>query len=139
VLWQRVSGVLVLQERLRERLRKQGEGDETPDGENEPSKIECEARRIIRAHLTEPDFDVSTLASEMAMSRSSLYRVFNDETDTTPAALITEVRMEQAKTLLRNEEGTVTQVAYAVGFDQLSSFSRAFREYAGHSPSAVAA
>jgi signal transduction histidine kinase/DNA-binding response OmpR family regulator/ligand-binding sensor domain-containing protein len=144
VLRQRVSGVVVLQERLRERLRAEEALPEDSPAEADAtdarrSEVEQEARRVIREHLAEPDFDASALASAMAMSRSSLYRTFGDETDTTPSALITEVRMERAKDLLRNGEGTVTQVAYAVGFDQLSSFSRAFREYAGHPPSAVAA
>ena len=144
VLRQRVGGVIVLQERLRERLRAEAAlpSDEPPAetaATDARSEVEREARRVIREHLAEPDFDASTLASELAMSRSSLYRAFNDDTDTTPSALITEVRMERAKALLRDGEGTVTQVAYAVGFDQLSSFSRAFRDYAGHPPSAVAA
>lgn len=138
VLRQRVGGVIVLQERLRERLRVEAATESTDPAEAR-SEVEQEARRVIREHLGEPDFDVSALASEMAMSRSSLYRAFDDETDTTPSAHITEVRMERARLLLRNDEGTVTQVAYAVGFDQLSSFSRAFREYAGHPPSAVGA
>ena len=141
VLRQRVGGVIMLQERLRERLRVESasSADEATGPAEARSEVEQEARRVIREHLAESDFDASALAAEMAMSRSSLYRAFDDETDTTPSALITEVRMERAKILLSNDEGTVTQVAYAVGFEQLSSFSRAFREYAGHPPSAVTA
>lgn len=141
VLRQRVGGVIVFQERLRERLREEmkaapasAEGDAAGR-----SEFERAAREVIREHLTDPGFDVEALATEMAMSRSTLYRSFKEKTDTTPSALITEVRMERAKTLLRNGEGTVTQVAYAVGFNRLSSFSRSFREYAGHPPSTVAA
>jgi signal transduction histidine kinase/DNA-binding response OmpR family regulator/ligand-binding sensor domain-containing protein len=140
VLRQRVGGVVVLQERLRERLRAEIEAappsPDAPDAAT--SAVEREARQAIEQHLTDPDFDVDALAEALAVSRSTLYRRFREQTDTTPSALITEVRMERARALLRDGEGTVTQVAYAVGFDQLSSFSRAFREYAGQPPSAVA-
>jgi signal transduction histidine kinase/DNA-binding response OmpR family regulator len=142
VLQQRVGGVIAFQERLRKRLRAQLKAESSSKDHNESdqcSEFERRARSVIHEHLTDPDFDVETLAAEMAMSRSTLYRTFKDETDTTPSALITEVRMERAKTLLQNEEGTVTQIAYAVGFDQLSSFSRTFREYTGHPPSTVIA
>ena len=145
VLRQRVEGVVALQQRLRDRLREElqdGGGDQTErtGGEDEQrSELEQEARRIIREHLTDTDFDTEALAEAMAMSRATLYRRFKENVDQTPADLITAVRMDEAETLLRNGEGNVTQVAYAVGYDRLAAFSRAFREYAGHPPSDVAA
>jgi len=144
VLQQRVEGVVALQERLRDRLQEERRdeaverADDAQNREQEQSELEREARRVIREHLTDSGFDTTALAEQMAMSRSALYRAFDEETDTTPSALITEVRMERATELLRDGEGTVTQVAYAVGYNTLSSFSRAFREYVGQSPSTVA-
>jgi AraC-like DNA-binding protein len=71
------------------------------------------------------------------MSRSTLYRKLRDASDHTPSSLLTAVRIETARTLL--EEGEpVTQVAYAVGYDTLSTFSRVFREETGTPPSAYA-
>ncbi len=141
VLQQRVEGVVALQQRLRERLQEEfRDADETIiDGAPDQSDIEREARRVIREHIPDADFNTAALAEQMAMSRTALYRAFDEQTDTTPSALITEVRMTTATKLLRKGEGTVTQVAYAVGYDTLSSFSRAFREHAGQSPSAVSA
>jgi AraC-like DNA-binding protein len=127
-------------ERLRDRLRNdlESETETQPDDDtSEPADIETEARPIIREHLPDPDFGVDVLAEKMAMSRSGLYRAFDEHTDHTPSDLITELRMEKAAELLEDGEGSVTQVAYAVGYERLSSFSRAFRKHAGHSPSAV--
>ncbi len=136
VLLQRVEGIITLQERLRDQV--QEEVDETEaDEKTANSELEREARRAIHEHLANPDFDATALAEQLAMSRSALYRAFEEQTDTTPSALITEERMKRAQELLREERGTVTQVAYAVGYERLSSFSRAFRSYAGHPPSAV--
>ena len=138
VLLQRVGGVITFQKRLRERLRAELGAAEPDAGETSvDSEIERKARRAVQEHLTRPDFDAEALADELAMSRSALYRAFKKQTDTTPSALITDERMKQAASLLRDERGTVTQVAYAVGYERLSSFSRAFRSYAGQPPSAV--
>jgi len=144
VLHQRVGGVITLQERLRDHLREELSADEVepseaPDSTDDQSDVEREARTIIREHLPDPDFEVNDLAEKMAMSRSALYRTFNEHTDQTPSELITEMRMEKAVELLRDGKGTITQVAYAVGYERHSSFSRAFREHTGQAPSTLTA
>jgi signal transduction histidine kinase/DNA-binding response OmpR family regulator len=153
VLRQRVGGVLALQERLRRRLRDElrgrgadGEANRTAASASggrasgEPASrgpVETKARTAIRDHLTDPDFGVGALAQAVSMSRSTLYRKLKAETQKTPATLIRTVRMEMARSLLREGE-PATQVAYAVGYASLSSFSRAFKEDAGRTPSEFA-
>ena len=75
------------------------------------------------------------LAEALGVSRSTLCRRLKAEADLTPSALITDVRLAEAQSLL-DEGEPVTQVAYAVGYDTLSTFSRVFREQTGTSPSA---
>jgi signal transduction histidine kinase/DNA-binding response OmpR family regulator len=143
VLEQRVGGVLTLQQRLRRRL--EAELQEAPDGPTDASpapeerpEIERRARAIVRRHLTDPDFGATDLAEDMAMSRSTLYRKLRAETEHTPSGLIRQVRLAKAKSLLRDGE-QVTQVAYAVGYETLSSFSHVFAEEVGTPPSTYAA
>jgi len=143
VLRQRVGGVLTLQERLRRRLREQLR-DKAPTTNADPetaerSDFERKARETIRQHLSDPDFDVEALAEALHMSRSTLYRRFRERTDTSPADLITQLRIEQAATLLREDEGTATQVAYAVGYQRLADFSDQFEDITGVRPSRYAA
>jgi AraC-like DNA-binding protein len=54
---------------------------------------------------------------------------------TTPSRFVRGVRVECAAELLRQGAGSVTEVAYAVGFASLSYFSRAFQERFGVAPS----
>ena len=54
--------------------------------------------------------------------------------DPSPAAFIRTIRLEQAA-LLRDEQGTVSEVAYAVGFKSISHFSQTFRKRYGVNPS----
>jgi DNA-binding response OmpR family regulator len=139
VLRQRVGGVLTLQQRLRRRLEEElQEAEDEPDdaADEERPEIVREARREAREHLADPAFDVSALAEKMAMSRSTLYRKLKDASDYTPSSLLTEVRIEMARDLLTDGE-PVTQVAYAVGYERLSTFSSVFSEHVGEPPSAV--
>jgi hypothetical protein len=60
------------------------------------------------------------------------------ELDATPSQLfIRTVRVEHAAELLERGAGSVTEVAYAVGFNSLSHYHRCFRERFGASPVAV--
>jgi AraC-like DNA-binding protein len=103
---------------------------------------ECEfvrtVREAIEEHLADPDLDVDRLADAVAVSRSTLYRRLKDEIGTPPSEFIRQVRLEHGARLLREEKGTVSEVAYAVGFSSLSYFSRSFREHVGQSPSEYA-
>jgi AraC-like DNA-binding protein len=143
-----------LRRRVRERLRAaeadEAEADEeAPSGEEVPpgqperseferSEFERRAREAVRQHLSTPDFGIDALAEALHVSRTTLYRRFEEKTDTTPADLLTAVRIEQAADLLREDEGTVTQVAYAVGYERLSDFSDQFQAHTGTRPSRYA-
>jgi AraC-like DNA-binding protein len=52
--------------------------------------------------------------------------------------LIRERRLERARRLLEAKEGTVSEVAYAVGFKSASHFSNSYLERFGVRPSALA-
>ena len=93
---------------------------------------------VIDAHLADAQFGVDQLASELLMSRRQLLRKLRALTDETPAVLLRQRRLEQAASLLRTGELSVKEVSYAVGFLSNSSFTRAFRQAYGMSPSAYA-
>lgn len=108
----------------------------TPEFAVEEAANGREGLRVAREHLTEPDFSVDDLAERLAMSRSTLYRTLKGACGTTPPALVTEVRMAEAKRLLASGE-PATQVAYAVGYETLAAFSSAFDEHVGRPPVAT--
>jgi len=81
---------------------------------------------------------VRELAEALGVSRSTLCRRLKAEADLTPSALITDVRLAEAQSLL-DEGEAVTQVAYAVGYASLASFTQAFQERVGAPPTTYAA
>ena len=90
---------------------------------------------VAETHLANPDFDVESFASELAMSRIQLYRKLKALTDQSPTDFVRVLRLRRAAQLLAGHAGTVADVAYAVGFNNLSYFSKCFRELHGHAPS----
>jgi len=126
-----------------------GADDRAPDGhggvENakaalpstaEATPLQDQIEEAIAEHLTEPDFGVSELAAATALSASQLRRRMKEAYDRTPVQLIRRRRLEAGARLLQ-EQGDVTigEVAYAVGFNSQSYFSRSFRDEFGVPPS----
>ncbi|GAB3559788.1 hybrid sensor histidine kinase/response regulator transcription factor [Spirosoma fluminis] len=91
--------------------------------------------RIVHQHLSEPDFSVEALADAINLSRSQLHRKVKALLDTSPTGFIRDIRLAKAAELLTEGNQSVTQVAYAVGFDNLSYFAKTFQERYGVSPS----
>jgi CheY-like chemotaxis protein len=96
-------------------------------------------RRALGEASHDPAFDVPALATRLGMSRAQLHRRVREETGSTPAELIIRFRLERAAEMLTGRAGNVGEVAYAVGFKNLSHFVRRFREQYGQTPAAYAA
>lgn len=95
------------------------------------------ARDWIEHHADDEDLSVDRLASALNMSRTSLHRKLVASIGHPPGELIRTVRLQLAQRLLREGEGNVSEVAYAVGFVSLSGFSRAYRHHYGEPPSSM--
>ncbi len=81
---------------------------------------------------------IAEAASAAGMSERTLRRRFKDELGIGWREFINEIRMSEAMKLLRRGSSTVTDAAYAVGFNSLGAFTVAFTHYAGMTPSAFA-
>ena len=106
-----------------------------------PNKLYLSRRRlrgIIEANLADPDFNAEALAAASGMSYQQLYRLLAREISAAPSHLLRTVRVERAEQLLGEGAGSVTEVAYSVGFNSLSYFHRCYRERFGTTPSAAA-
>jgi YesN/AraC family two-component response regulator len=82
-----------------------------------------------------PDFGVPQMQRALAMSKTQLHRKLKALTKEAPGELLRNFRLKRAAQLLRQKEDSVTQIAYKVGFNNLSYFAKCFKELFGHSPS----
>jgi len=55
--------------------------------------------------------------------------------DASPGELIKQARLNWAKSLLEKEEGSISDIAFTVGFASLAHFSHAFKKVFGQTPS----
>jgi AraC-like DNA-binding protein len=92
------------------------------------------ARDHADAHYAEP-LDLEALAAVAGLSKYHFQRLFTATYGLSPAAYVSQRRVERAQDLLRATNLTVTEVCYAVGFASLGSFSSRFRELVGETPS----
>lgn len=91
------------------------------------------AQRYIENHLSEK-IHLSEIAEEIGVNPSHLSRQFRKETGKTITQFIHSRRVEKAKTLLRLNESSITEVAVKCGFEELNYFSRVFRQNTGCTP-----
>jgi AraC-like DNA-binding protein len=93
------------------------------------------ARHVVRQNMAAPEFGPNQLCRLLAVSRSKLYRLFENSGGL--GSFIQKERLQAA--LLRLSEADVTRsinlIALDVGFPDHSTFSRAFRREFGFSPS----
>lgn len=89
---------------------------------------------VINRHLGNSDINVDDIASEVGISRVQFYRKMKEITNQTPHGFIRNLRLQQAARLLRDTDQNVTDIMYACGFSNASSFSRMFKETFGQSP-----
>ncbi len=93
---------------------------------------------ITLKHVSEEGFGVSELAEELAMSRSNLLRKVKRATGLSASRFIRKVRLEKAVELLRNQDLTISEIGFLVGFSSTSYFIKCFKEEFGYSPGQLA-
>lgn len=90
----------------------------------------------IEAHLSDSDYSVDQLSSDMNMSRVGLYKKILPLTGKSPIEYIRAYRLHKSKPLLLKSQLTIAEVAYAVGFSNPKHFSKYFKQEFDMLPSA---
>lgn len=78
--------------------------------------------------------DHEEMARDAGMSASAFSRYFRRMTGRTVSEFVNEVRIGHARRMLIETDRTISEVAYASGFESLSNFNRRFRDISGISP-----
>lgn len=135
-LVQRVKNLVEQRQSLRERFQR--EIALIPD-ELELSSIDTQfvenAIRIVSENMEDTKFSVNTFSRQIHMSRQHLNRKLKSVTGMSTLEFIRSQRLKRAAVLLKNEEATVTEIAFQVGFSSPSHFSRSFQKEFGVTPS----
>ncbi|MEP2771686.1 MAG: response regulator [Fulvivirga sp.] len=106
----------------------------TSADENFLSRVE----KLLDEKLSDSDFTADIFSKEIGMSRMQLHRKLKALVGLTTTEFIRSQRLKVASQILQKPGINMSEVAYAVGFNDPSYFSKCFKEAYGHSPSAYA-
>lgn len=95
---------------------------------------------VINKEMGNAELSIEEIASQLGMSRVQFYRKLKALTNYSPADLLRLFRLRKAKEILMaDDETTVAEVAYKVGFSSPSYFAKCFKEQFGELPSELQA
>lgn len=89
----------------------------------------------LEENIANESLNVEMLASEMAMSTSSLYRKVKGLAGLSPVEFIKLARLKKAVQLMQNGESRINEIAFQTGFSSPAYFSTCFLKQYGKSPS----
>ncbi|MFD1257839.1 two-component regulator propeller domain-containing protein [Mucilaginibacter terrae] len=140
ILLSKLKNILLQQELMRSTYKKQVELNPTEIVLESPDeKFVQKALQVIEQNISNTEFSVEELSSEMYMSRVTLYKKCLALTGKSPVELIRSVRLKRAAQLLSNDYLTVSQVCYKVGFKSQKYFTKSFKAEFGILPSTYVA
>ncbi len=100
------------------------------------SKIKIEnVLEIIKSDFKEPNLSLSSIADRLYMNKNYLCDIFKSETNTTINQYIADIRINEAKKLMRTTNKSLYTISEIVGYADYNYFSRVFKKKMGIPPS----
>ena len=95
----------------------------------------CKVMEVIENHISEEDFTIEQFGNEVGMSRVQLHRKLKALSGKSPSNYLRSVRLARARQMIEEQKGTISEIAYSVGFSSPQYFTRSFKEEFGYPPS----
>lgn len=136
ILLSKINGLLQMQLTLKKTYQKQVDIQaQEMVIISEDQKFLKNTLNCIEKNITNPNFSVEELSRQMSLSRVSLYKRLLTLTGKTPVDCIRTIRLKKAVQLLEKSKLSIAGVAYEVGFNNPTYFSKVFKEEYGILPS----
>ncbi|MCZ6672962.1 MAG: helix-turn-helix domain-containing protein, partial [Verrucomicrobia bacterium] len=132
----KINNLFAQQERLREQIRLEyGLMPSKAAIRSVDKQFLDKAELVAKEFMGDEFFGVEQFAQELGMSRSNFYKKFRDLTGMSPAAYMKVKRLNESARRILAGVGNITEIAFDVGFSDVSYFSRCFKEHFGCPPS----
>jgi AraC-like DNA-binding protein len=91
--------------------------------------------RFMATEYANPDLDVETIVTAMGVNRTKVNDILKAELGFTFTTYLNKLRLTEASRLLaEKEEANVAEIAYSVGYKNVSYFNKLFKEEYGCTP-----
>lgn len=101
-------------------------------------KFLSQASAMVREYIDDSSFSVEAFSKAIGMSRTQLFRKIRGLTGMSVSEYMRAIRLNLAAEKLKNKTASVSEIAYEVGFNNLSYFTKCFKERFGVKPSQYA-
>lgn len=91
-------------------------------------------KQYIHEHYSDYNFSVQQLANHFSLSMSYVSRIFKEQTQMNVSDFLNEVRIEQAKKMLKEGNDSLKDIVQQIGYSDSSSFIRKFKKQVGMTP-----
>jgi AraC-like DNA-binding protein len=95
--------------------------------------VSDKVRTILLSSLRYSFPDMETVASRLNVSTRTLQRMLSNE-NTSYKSLLQDTRFDLAQKLLKQNQLSISEISYMLGYSDLGNFSRSFKKYMGSSP-----
>jgi len=93
--------------------------------------------QFIGTHYTDPELNMTTVAARIGADREKINEILKTELGMTFTAYVNKLRLTEAARLLKDKGGTpIADIAYSVGYTNVSYFNKLFKEEYGCTPGA---
>jgi YesN/AraC family two-component response regulator len=92
---------------------------------------------VVEAHFPEEEFSIEGFGEEVGMSRVQLHRKLKALTGKSASLYLRSVRLSKAKEMIEEKKGSISEIAYSVGFSSPAYFTACFKEEFGYPPSEI--
>jgi signal transduction histidine kinase/CheY-like chemotaxis protein/ligand-binding sensor domain-containing protein len=96
-------------------------------------------KEVIDKNISDPDFNVTQMCRDLDMSQPTLYRKIYALTGESPTEFIRSYRLKRGAELLKNNFGSILEVALEVGFSSANYFTKCFKKMFHQLPSSYLA
>jgi len=103
-------------------------------GNSADEQFLIKVKDIIEQNISNENFSIDLLAEALFISRSGLFAKIKTLADITPNELIQLIRLKKAAEYLNQKEYRINEIAYMVGFNNPSYFSKCFQKQFGVRP-----
>ncbi|MCB9331107.1 MAG: response regulator [Lewinellaceae bacterium] len=134
-LFVKIKNLLHIRQEMQRRYSRPGAeiSTETPTFSQEDIFVE-KVKQAVLGNIDDEDYGIPEICRTIGMSRSNLHLKIKALTGRSTSHFVRAIRLNEGHKMLQNTDMTISQVAFAVGFNDPAYFSRTYREEFGQNP-----